>query len=457
MGGVIFPGPRIVPLFGVVLRPIQAFFRLEAASGIVLLACAVGALAWVNLGGAGAYAAVLGTPIQIALGGAVARFTLLQVVNDGLMTIFFFLVGMEIKRELALGELRAPSAAALPAIAALGGMLVPAGVYFALNHAGPGRHGWGIPMATDIAFSIGVLTLLRSRVSHGHVVFLTALAIFDDIGGILVIALFYGTGLHAGWLAAAAAVAIVTVAMSRADVRRGPPWAVALAALWWMLHHAGIHATIAGVVIGLAVPARPRRPLRPALLELAEHARAFHERPADDELDSASVLRIEETLEDIEAPLTRFEELLHPWVAFGVMPLFALANSGVDLRGIGAEALLGPVAVGTAAGLVLGKMAGVFGFTLAAVRLRLAPMPGASSRPKLLGVSIVAGIGFTVALFIATLAFPGAPLLLDQAKVGILAGSLASGVTGALLLRFTAPVRAAAAAAVDSRTERALS
>jgi NhaA family Na+:H+ antiporter len=445
-----------VPLFGAVLRPIQAFFRLEAASGILLLGCAVAALALVNLGGAELYRALLDAPLAISVAGSTVRFTLLALVNDGLMAVFFFLVGMEIKRELVLGELRTPAQAALPAVAALGGMIAPAAIYLAFNHDGPGRPGWGIPMATDIAFSIGVLRLLRARVPHALVVFLIALAIFDDIGGIIVIAVFYGHGVSAHGLAAAAAVAVVLALMGRAYVRSAAAWTVAGGLLWWALHGAGIHPTIAGVVAGLAVPASPRRSMRAALVELGDHLRSVlrERRSHDEELDAAIVLRVEQTLGDVEAPLGRFEHALHPWVAFGVMPLFALANSGVDLRGVTAAQALGPVALGTAAALFLGKLAGIFALTLAAVRLGLAPMPGGASRTKLLGVSIVAGVGFTVALFIATLAFPGSATLLDEAKIGILAGSLVSGVAGALLLRATPPV--AGVEPVEPGAERAL-
>ncbi|HET7825221.1 MAG TPA: Na+/H+ antiporter NhaA, partial [Anaeromyxobacter sp.] len=231
------------------VRPLQAFFRLEAASGIVLLGCAVAALAWANLAPA-SYRLVFDAPVTLGVGALSIRFSVLHLVNDGLMTLFFFVVGMEIKRELVVGELRTLPQAVLPAIAALGGMLVPAGIFLAWNAGGPGAPGWGIPMATDIAFCIGVLTLLRARVPHGLVVFVTALAIFDDIGGILVIALFYGSGIQLPWLAAAAGVAAAAAVMSRAHVRSPAAWAAAGVLLWLALHGAGVHATIAGVILG---------------------------------------------------------------------------------------------------------------------------------------------------------------------------------------------------------------
>jgi NhaA family Na+:H+ antiporter len=264
-------------------------------------------------------------------------------------------------------------------------------------------------MATDIAFCIGVLTLLRTRVPRALAVFVTALAIFDDIGGILVIAFFYGHGLAAGWLAGALAVTMALIAIGRAHVRSGLAYAAGGALLWLALHHGGIHATIVGVVLGLVIPARPPRAASDALGALAAHAQALLRSRRDEAFDGESLGAIEERLAELKAPLTRFVEALHPWVAFGVMPTFALANSGVDLRGLDAAQMVGPVAVGTAVALVAGKLVGISVFTWAAVKVGIAPMPGSAPLSKLLGVSAVAGIGFTVALFIAGLAFPATP------------------------------------------------
>jgi NhaA family Na+:H+ antiporter len=333
-------------------------------------------------------------------------------------------------------------------------MVVPAAIFLAFNAGSPGAPGWGIPMATDIAFCVGVLTLLRRRVPHALVVFVTAPAIFDDIGGILVIAVFYGSGVHTAWLLAAAGATAGTAALSRGYVRSPLAWGIGGAAVWYTLHHSGVHATIAGVIVGLAVPARPRRPLRDVLRELSSYTAALARSAEDEGGDEAEVHGIEERLEELEAPLTRFVHALHPWVAFGVMPVFALANSGVDLSGLGASQLTGPIAVGTAVALFVGKQVGIFAFTLGAVAAGVAPLPGGASRTKLFGVSTVAGIGFTVALFIAGLAFPADPGLLDEAKLGILAGSLASGLVGAAVLRWTAPIAAPRRAASDRGGER---
>ena len=427
------PAAGVNLVFGAVVRPIQAFLRLEAASGILLLAAAVAALTWTNVDGE-TYRSLVDYPLALGAGGAIAPFTLGDLVNDGLMTLFFFVVGMEIKRELAIGELDTVRKALLPGIAAIGGMVVPSAIFLALNRDAPGRNGWGIPMATDIAFCVGVLTLLQKRVPRALVIFVTALAIFDDIGGILVIALFYGHGLNGPWLLIAAGVTLVLWVFNRRYVRNGLAYFAAGGALWYALHHGGVHATIAGVVTGLMIPARPPRPSRDVIRELAEHASLLDRRARDEELDNAEILMIEEKLEELEAPLQRFIHWLHPYVAFFVMPVFALVNSGVSLRGSGPETFIAPVALGTALGLFVGKQVGIFGFTVLAVKLGLSPMPGGSSRGQLYGVSMVAGIGFTVALFIATLAYPATPALLAEAKIGILVGSLAAGVLGALVI-----------------------
>jgi NhaA family Na+:H+ antiporter len=424
--------PRSV--FGAVVRPLQAFLKLEAASGVLLLVAAAVALAWANLEEE-SYQRVFEFPLAVGAGTSESHFTVGELVNDGLMALFFFVVGMEIKRELAVGELDSVGKASLPAIAAIGGMVLPAGIFLAFNWRGAGQHGWGVPMATDIAFCVGVLTLLQRRVPRPLVVFVTALAIFDDIGGILVIAFFYGARLHTTWLAVAAAVTIALFVMNRSYVKNAVAYAVAGGALWYAIHASGIHATIAGVITGLMIPARPPRPSRDVLHELAVHVDALDHRSTDAELGGAEILRIENKLEELEAPVQRFIHLLHPYVAFGVMPVFALANSGVALHGAGLATLATPVGLGTALGLFAGKQLGIYVLAAIAVRGGIAPIPGNASRTKLYGVSVVAGIGFTVALFIATLAFRQTPDLLAEAKVGILVGSLVSGAVGAAVLR----------------------
>jgi Na+:H+ antiporter, NhaA family len=431
------PAPPPVPrLFKVAAAPLQAFFRLEASSGILLALCAVAAMVWANSRWAGGYVGLFDAPLALGLGGTLFHFTFREFINDGLMAIFFFVVGMEIKRELAAGELRTLSRALLPLIAAVGGMLVPAAIYAALNAGTPAIKGWAIPMATDIAFSIGCLTLLKGRVSHGLVVFLTALAIFDDLGGILVIAMFYGTGLHVEWLLGALGLTGALWLCNLYYVRNGMVYAVLGGALWYALHHGGVHATIAGVVVGMMIPARPTRRGLDVLTELHGFIGGLLKESEDESVRAVQLLYIEEQLEDIEPPLTRFEHLWHGWVAYGIVPLFALANSGISLKGMHLADLLKPLPLGVMLGLFVGKQVGIFLFTWVAVKVGLAEMPGRARVLQLHGVAVVAGIGFTVALFVAGLAFANEPGLLTEAKLGILLGSVLSAVVGYLLLRF---------------------
>ena len=440
------PPPPVPALFKVALAPLQAFFRLEASSGILLALCAVVAMVWANSPWASSYTGLFDAPLALELSGSRGAFTFREFINDGLMTLFFFLVGMEIKRELSAGELRTPARAMLPLIAALGGMVVPAGLYLLFNAGTPAAGGWAIPMATDIAFSIGCLTLVRARISHALVVFLTALAIFDDIGGIIVIALFYGTGIHGEWLLAAGGVAVALWVCNRFYVRNGMVYLVLGAALWYAMHHGGIHATLSGVVLGMFIPAMPVRRGKDVLTELSSYISRTVEEPEDEAVRSAQLLYIEEQLEDIEPPLNRFVHLWHGYVAYGIVPLFALANSGISLEGMSLADLARPLPLGIMVGLFVGKQVGIFLFTWVAVKANVSPMPGGARASQVHGVAVVAGIGFTVALFVATLAFPGEPRLLAEAKLGILLGSLLSAVVGYLVLRFgPAPKEAAPA------------
>jgi NhaA family Na+:H+ antiporter len=371
--------------------------RLEASSGLLLLGTAAVALVWANVSRETYTAA---TASEIAIGAI--HFSVLDLVNEGLMTLFFLVVGMEIKRELVHGDLDTLGKAALPAVAAVGGMLVPAAIYLAINSEGPASRGWAIPIATDIAFSVGVLTFLRGRVPSALIVFVTALAIFDDIGGIVVIAFFYGHGVHAPALLGVAACGAALFALNRARVGSGIVYGLACLALWYAMHRAGVHATLAGVAVGLTVPS---------------HALGGEE----------------------ETPLDRFENALHPWVAFGVVPLFALVNAGVFLGDASWSSLANSVTIGIGSGLLVGKTLGIFGATLAAVKGGIAPRPGAATNRQLVGASMIAGIGFTVSIFIAALAFADSPALLADAKLGILLGSVASGVLGFLVLRLGPP------------------
>jgi NhaA family Na+:H+ antiporter len=422
-------------LVDLVLEPFQRFAQLESASGVLLLACALIALAWANSPWASAYHRLWEVEVRLAAGELVLQSTLHHLINDGLMAVFFFLVGLEIKREMLAGELASLRRAALPIAAALGGMLVPAALYSAINARGPGAAGWGIPMATDIAFALGVLALLGERVPPALRILLAALAIVDDIGAVLVIAVFYTGGISIGPLAAAATIFALAVTANAAGVRR--PWAYGLIglALWGTVLASGVHATVAGVLLAMAIPARTR--IDKATFLSGAH-RALNDLAArrGDVPGDGGLQQLEDLSEQAQAPLARIERGLHGLVAFGVMPLFALANAGVALRGGDLGAVLtGPVVVGIVLGLVIGKPLGITFFSWLAVRARLAMLSDRVTWGSLHGVAWLGGIGFTMALFIAGLAFEGNPELLTAAKVGILAASVVAGLGGWLMLR----------------------
>ena len=427
------------------LRPVLRFTAVEAAGGLVLLAAAAAALVWANLPGGASYERFWETPVDLVLGPLALHESLRGLVDHGLMTIFFFVVGLEIKREMVRGELRDLKTAALPVLAALGGMAGPALVYLAFTGGTTAVHGWAVPVATDIAFSLGVLSLLGSRVPVGARLFLLTLAIADDIGGIVVIAAFYTSDLALWWLLGALGSLAVVWAAGRAGVRAPAFYAAAAFASWLCLLESGVHPTLSGVALALLTPAaafytdeqyrdRARRILGGH--EAAAAAPFGGERVDEDALTLATVAR------QSVAPLDRLERVLHPWSSFLVIPLFALANSGVRFAGTDfGAAVTHPVTLGVAVGLVAGKLVGISASTWLAVRLGWGRLPRNTGWRHILGVAAVAGIGFTVALFIAGLAFAD-PALADRAKLGIFAGSLLAGFAGYLFLRLTpAPPR----------------
>jgi Na+:H+ antiporter, NhaA family len=455
------PTPLAERAFG----PFERFAARETSGGIVLLAAAVLALAWSNSPWAASYAALWHTELVLGANGQLGRFTLHHVVNDGLMAVFFFVVGLEIKREILVGELASLKRASLPLAGALGGMLLPAALYWAINGAGVGASGWGIPMATDIAFAIGVLALLGNRVPPSLRVFLVALAIADDIGAVLVIAIFYSSGI--GWAALGTAGALLALAMgaNAAGVRRTAVYAIIGLALWLAVLYSGVHATVAGVLLAFAIPSRTRINEQEFLERSRDALRRFDDALADcapgdpptvlTNAASQEALHSLETLcEQAQPPLHRLEHLLHGVVAFGIMPLFAFANAGVTLQGDVGSALSSPITLGIILGLVVGKPVGITLFAWLGVRAGLAEQPSGVSWRALHFVAWLGGIGFTMSLFVADLAFTGptAAPLLDAAKIGVFSASLIAGTIGYLLLRF-APVRAPASDPVDAREE----
>lgn len=423
-----------------VLSPFQRFAHTESSGGVVLLACTIIALIWANSPASSTYFELWEIELGIGTEGLMLRKTLHHWINDGLMVVFFFLVGLEIKRELVFGELSSVKAATLPIAAAIGGMVVPAALYALINARGPGAAGWGIPMATDIAFALGVLALLGPGVPSGLKVFLAAFAIVDDLGAVLVIALFYTATIS--WAALGAAVAVVglLVLLNRLSVRHPGVYALVGVVLWLLFLKSGVHATVAGVLLAATIPVRTRIDSS----DFLTRSRILLDDFESSDQDSTSVLTnsgqqealraLEAACEQAQSPLQRIEAGLHGWVAFGIMPLFALANAGVRFAGLSLGVVLSPIAVGIILGLVIGKPVGITLFAWLTCRANLAAPPAEVRWRSLHGVSWLGGIGFTMSLFIATLAFGDGPLM-DEAKIGILAASFLAGVVGWILLR----------------------
>jgi len=426
-----------------ILRPFQEFARLEASGGIVLLLCTLIALAWANSPWAESYWHLWETEITIHVGRFEFSRPLHFWINDGLMVIFFLLVGLEIKREFLVGELSSSRKAALPVFAALGGMVAPALIYAAFNRGQATIRGWGIPMATDIAFSLGILALLGRRVPLGLKVFLAAFAIADDLGAVVVIALFYTGGISWTYLLYGAGFLLALAVANWSGVRSLLVYSLLGMGLWWSFLLSGVHPTVAGVLLALTIPARTKIDaeefLRQGRALLAEFEASSRDGRGilTNEGQQSALHALEEACELVETPLQKMEEGLHSWVAFGIMPLFALANAGVTVRGENVvSALQDPVTLGVLAGLVLGKQTGITLFSWLAVRTGLAALPASVTWRHIYGVGWLGGIGFTMSLFIAHLAFGSSPEL-ASAKAGILVASVLSGLGGTVILRAT--------------------
>jgi NhaA family Na+:H+ antiporter len=411
------------------VKPLQRFIHISSASGVVLLICTVIAVVFANSPLAEGWAAFWKTKNGFAIGGFEFKHSIKHWINDGLMAIFFFVVGLEVKREIVLGELRDMRRASLPIIAALGGMVVPAGIYLALQGGTEAARGWGIPMATDIAFVVGCMALLGPRVPHGLRIAILSLAIADDIGAILVIAIGYTEGLSIGALVAGFAGIVLIYVMARLGVRSFAAFTLFGLLVWFAFHESGVHATIAGVILGLMTPARrdlSTSIIGKALKRLDELLHGnWEERPHR----AAEVRQVQKVAKEAVSPLEYLENALHPWVSFAIMPIFALANAGVAIE---VSSFADPVALAVAAGLVVGKPVGIVLFSWLGVKAGLAQLPQGVSWGALAGGGCLAGIGFTMALFIAGLALEGP--MLDAAKVGILTASAVAAALGMALL-----------------------
>jgi Na+:H+ antiporter, NhaA family len=403
----------------------------------MLLLAAVVALAWANSPWGDAYEGFWSTPAELRLGTWAIGDDLRHWVNDGLMTLFFLVVGLEIKREFQTGELQDRRAAALPVVAAIGGMIVPALIYVALNADGTGSSGWGIPMATDIAFALGVLVLAARHAPAGLKPFILTLAIVDDIGAILVIVLVYAGGVSLGFLAAAAGLCGLMLLLQRAGVRATSAFVGLGALVWLATYESGVHPAIAGVVLGLLAPAESYQRPRAVSAEARRTADQTMDRPEPPDADAGQWLRLASLAREAVSPLARTEHALLPWTSFVIIPLFALANAGVRLSGEQVNAAwTSRVTLGVVLGLVIGKVVGVSGAAALAVALRVARFPTGVRPAHLVGASAVAGIGFTVSLFMAELAFDDERLI-AEAKVGILAASVLAGALGWIVLRLS--------------------
>jgi Na+:H+ antiporter, NhaA family len=427
------------------LAPFREFARINASSGVLLMATAATALLWANSPIATSYEQLWATQITIQVGGMTLSDSLLHWVNDGLMAIFFLVVGLEIKREVLVGELTSVRQATLPIAAAVGGAVVPALIFVAVvasasAGAGIAGRGWGVPMATDIAFALGVLALLGSRAPLGLRIFVTAFAIVDDLLAVLVIALFYTADLSLAALSFAGAILAALVVANRLGIRRPVVYGLLGVALWLAVFQSGIHATVAGVLLALTIPATTRLDSDRYVTEARRHIGEFEGRTVGGENAStqehhAALWELEAATEHAQAPMLRIEHALHPWVAFLVLPLFALANAGVRLDIDVAATIREPVAIGVFLGLVVGKQLGITLAAVMVVRLGLAALPTGVGWSHVYGAAWLGGIGFTMSLFIGTLAYGDGSPELALAKIGTLAASIAAGIGGFAILR----------------------
>lgn len=424
-------------VFSRVLTPFEEFIHRQTTSGILLMGSAIIALFLANGALAEAYQHLIHTPISLNIGSWAINMSMHHWVNDGLMALFFFVVGLELKREIMVGELSDLRQAALPIVAAVGGMVVPALIYLAFNHDSEAAQGWGVPMATDIAFAVGVLVLLASRVPKALITFLVALAIADDLGAVLVIALFYTQDLALNWLLASAVLVAILINFNFAGIRKAMPYFIVAVLLWYALLQSGVHATLAGVIGAFTVPARSKYdPNLFADLINEQIDRFIANRRQDDSLMTneklySIVQNLEESVNGVQTPLQRLEHIWHLPVAFIVIPIFAIFNAGIALQlGTLSETFSHPVMLGVTFGLLFGKFIGITGACWIALRLGIGQLPTGTRFSQIAAVSVLAGIGFTMSIFIAELGFANQPEYLLMAKTGVLTASLLAGLIG---------------------------
>jgi len=427
--------------FSRVLTPFEEFIHRQTTSGLLLMGTAIIALVLANGFLAEVYLHFIHTPVTVSIGQWAINMSLHHWVNDGLMALFFFVVGLELKREIMVGELSDMRQAALPIIAAIGGMAVPALIYLAFNHEGDAARGWGIPMATDIAFAVGALVLLAGRVPKALITFLVALAIADDLGAVLVIALFYTQELALNWLVASVTLLAILITFNFAGIRKVMPYFAVAVLLWYALMQSGVHATLAGVLGAFTVPARSK--YDPSLFVVrikAQLERFIANRHPDDTLMTneklySIVQNFEDSIKGVQTPLQRLENIWHLPVAFIVIPIFALFNAGIPLQFSSlSETFTHPVMLGVTFGLLFGKFIGITGACWLALRLGVGQLPSGTRFSQIAAVSVLGGIGFTMSIFIAELGFVSQPEYLLMAKTGVLAASVLAGLLGFIWL-----------------------
>ena len=438
-------------LFGHILSPFERFLQRTTSGGIILIGTTFFALILANSMWGDYARHFWEQPLQIVIGAWQLKLSLHSWINEGLMTLFFLLVGLELKREILVGELASLRDASLPAVAAIGGMLMPALIYYVLNPDAPAAQGWGIPTATDIAFAVGILVLLSWRIPANLIIFLTALAIVDDLGAVLIIAIFYTQDISLMALGGAAGILVLLIILNQGGIRHPLPYGLLGIVLWGTLLKSGVHATVSGVLLAFTIPARPAFTVQEFQQRLMQLQSALHSEIADPDaceyaLPCPVMATVAENLESaaraVQSPQQHMEHTLSPWVTFLVIPLFALSNAAIDFHGIElGKALSHPVTMGVMLGLVLGKFIGISCFSWLAIRLKIARLPAGVGWRHLLGVAWLAGIGFTMSLFIDQLAFKD-PVLVEHAKIGILFASLIAALIGLIwLLVAKSPLR----------------
>ena len=415
----------------------------NSIGGVILIICTIGALVTANLFSDSLISQIWSTQIALKIGTFVLDMDIQTFINDVLMAIFFFVVGLEIKREMLVGELTSFKQAALPIFAAIGGMIVPALFFYIINYGTQNQHGWGIPMATDIAFTLGAISLLGKRVPISIKIFLTALAIVDDIGSIIVLAIFYPSHpLETTYLYYAIVVIAILIILNRLNVNRSSLFIIPGIILWYFIYESGIHATIAGVILAMTIPAKTQ------INEVRFFTRSTYylskfKKLSNDQVNILAntqqldiIHNLHSYIRKINPPINRFEHRIHPWITFSIMPLFAFANARVDLSGFSLDTLFGNVSVGIFVGLFLGKPIGIFTASMIACRLGIAKLPHDTTKPQLLSAGILAGIGFTMSIFIDGLAFKD-PLIINEGKAAILIASTVAATIGLIALHYT--------------------